>query len=173
MKAVGRILLGALLIVALLGGCAKKPSGNDSKKPSLYFTYNDATFTLGETFESVKDKLGAETKPAETTQACDPNSDFAITMHFYDGITVSEENKGIIYTVEISQWEVGDNQDAALNGSVRLGGTPEDVTAALGEPESTDEYGGMYYTIGEFSVSIYTDDETGKISIISATFNEK
>ena len=163
MKKVISLLL-ALLVVALCAGCGKNDAsagsdsaGADTAADGIYITVSGQNLTLGIPYAGVKDQLGEETQPAEVLTSCDDNSDWQQTMHFYDGIIVTEDKDGNIDGVQVS------GGDSALMGKIKIGATRDEVKAALGEPD-TDQTWGIYYTTTNPWVNIYVDEETGLVT---------
>ena len=56
-------------------------------------------------------------------------------VHFYPGMTITENPDGTIWGMELSSVYAGEG-DAALKGSVKLGTALDTALAALGEPEN-------------------------------------
>lgn len=165
MKKTLSILLALLLIAALLAGCGQKtPSAPaedaysaETADAGIYVTVNGQNLTVGVPYAGVQEKLGEETQPAETITSCDENSDWKQTMHFYEGLTVTEDKDGNIDGVQVSGGEY------ALMGKIKIGATKDEVKEVLGEPD-TDAAWGLYYTSGAPWVNIYVDEETGLVS---------
>ena len=164
MKKILSILLVVTLSAALLAGCSgqKKPSQPEEQPAAaepegVYVAMNGVNISLGIPFADLQDKLGEESKPSETINSCDENSDWKQTMHFYDGVTVTEDKDGLIDGVEVS----GDT--ASLMGKIKIGATADEVKEALGEPDTDAEWG-IYYNSSNPWVNIYLDEETGTVS---------
>lgn len=164
MKKILSILLALTLFAALLAGCSgqQKPSQPQEEPAAaepegIYVAMNGVNISLGIPFADLQDKLGEEVKPSETINSCDENSDWKQTMHFYDGVTVTEDKDGLIDGVEVS----GDA--AALMGKIRISSTKDEVIEVMGEPDTDAEWG-MYYTTTNPWVNIYLDEETGAIT---------
>ena len=165
MKKVLSILLAVLLLATLFVGCnngrkntdASEEKEQSSEEEGIFVTYNGQNIKVGVPFTDMKDKLGKETQPAETIDSCDEGSDWKQTMHFYDGMIVTENKDGIIDGLQVQEG------DAALMGKIKIGASKEDVKAVMGEPD-TDESWGIYYENTNPTVNFYLDDETGLIS---------
>lgn len=95
--------------------------------------------------------------PAETIESCDEGSDWKQTMHYYEGVTITENKDCVIDCVQ-----VGDG-DAALMGKIRIGASRDDVIAFFGTPDTDESWGIMYENTSPM-VNFYLDDETGLIS---------
>lgn len=165
MKKVLSILLAVLLLAALFVGCTAKPKSTDAsaemnettEEEGIFITFNGQNIKVGVPFADMEEKLGQEVQPAETINSCDEGSDWKQTMHFYDGMIVTEDKDGIIDGVQVQ------DGDAALMGVIKIGATKDDVKAVLGEPD-TDESWGLYYENTDPMVNLYLDEETGLIS---------
>lgn len=182
MKKTLSILLAVLLIAALLVGCSNDKAKSDAKSdasdktdssnksdesktdPSgeeteegIFVLINGQNIKVGVPFADMEDKLGKEAQPAETSDSCDEGSDWKQTMHFYDGMIVTENKDGIIDGLQVS------DGDAALMGKIRIGATKDDVKALLGNPD-TDESWGIFYENTNPKINLYLDEETGLIT---------
>lgn len=169
MKKTVAILLTLLMLAALLAACAKteQPAGTqapETKAPEteavpegVYVAFNGVNLVPGGPFAELKDKLGAETKPAETIDSCDENSDWQQTSHYYGDVRITENKDGMVEGIEVSG-----SSDAALNGVIRIGTTADEVKAVLGEP-GTDQPWGLYYEDLPM-VNVFLDEETGKVT---------
>lgn len=119
-------------------------------------------------FADVKDGLGEESKPADTAESCDEDSDWSETTHYYPGFIVTEDKDGNISGFTISEFEF-EGKDAALNGQIRLGITLEEAKTALkdilGDPDTEDETS-LYYSSGNPWVGISTDEGDDGVSSI-------
>lgn len=163
------VLLAVLLLAALFAGCKKTeenkkteekkttdPTATETEEEGVFVTMNGFNLKVGVPYADVKDKLGKEIAPAETIDSCDPNSDWKQTMHFYEGVIVTEDKDGNIDGIQVQEG------DAALMGKIRIGATKEDVKAVLGEPDTDAEWG-IYYE-SDPMINFYLDEETGLIS---------
>ncbi len=171
MKKVLSILLAVLLLATLFVGCkgdSKKPDDATEKNETVeeegvFITYNGQNIKTGVPFTEMKDKLGKETQPAETIDSCDEGSDWKQTMHFYEGVIVTENKDGIIDGVQVQEG------DSALMGKIKIGASKDDAKALLGEPD-TDQSWGLYYTNSNPQITVYLDEETGVISGFALMF---
>ncbi len=153
MKKAVFLMLAALLLAALLLGCAdaKQPAETAASTPApqdsaaepaeregIFVTVNGVEVYTGVPYAEYREKLGKEIKPAEEVLACDPGSDWKQTMHFYQGVTVSEDKDGLVNSIQV---EAG---DAAILGKLGIGATREEVKALLGQPDEEDEWSLFY-----------------------------
>ncbi len=99
----------------------------------MYLLVNGVRLAPGMPYAEVKPALGAQTAPDQALDACDGSS-FG-TIHFYSGMTVTENESGVIRGIECSVQFEGES-DTALLGRVGLGATRPEVLAALGVPEN-------------------------------------
>ena len=114
-----------------------------------FFTLNEVDAKVGMSFADIKDKLGDEIKPAESVIPCGAGE--TQVFHYYDGFVVVEtEKEGVITGLELTE---GNNANAAFMGKVKVGDTPEQVKAAIGDPKDEDEYC-LSYHIGDADVSV-------------------
>ena len=100
----------------------------------MYMLLNGTRVELGMKYADVKEGLGAQTAPDQEIGSCD-NPDFVRIVHFYPGMTVTENPDGTIWGMELSSMYAGEG-DAALKGIVKLGTTLDAALAALGQPEN-------------------------------------
>lgn len=113
---------------------APKPEFPEPEAPEgLYLQVNGARLAPGMPYAAVQAALGPQTAPDQALTDCDGS--FFGTVHFYPGMTVTENEMGLIRGIELSvQFEGASG--AALLGRVGLGTTMEAAVAALGEPEN-------------------------------------
>ena len=160
------LLCAILLMSTLLAGCGKKSEG--AKEPEgMYVTCNDAYVAIGMTYADIKDGLGEQTAPDEVILPCDGGDAYKDTMHFYKGLTVTENRDGIV-----SQIEVNSEGDIALMGKVKVGDKQEDAVKALGEPDTypvpEDDYA-LTYSTDTYYVMVFLDPDTNK-EIVSGVY---
>ena len=113
------------------------PSENTSDPADtdgMYMLVNGTRVELGMKYADVKEGLGAQTAPDQELGSCD-DPDFVRIVHFYPGMTVTENPDGTIWGMELSRMYAGEG-DAALKGIVKLGTTLDAALAALGQPEN-------------------------------------
>ena len=176
MKKIVFIMLAALLLAALLPGCAdaKQPAETAASTPfpqdsaakpaeqeDIFVTVNGVDVYTGVPYAEYKEQLGEEIKPAEEVLACDPSSDWKQIMHFYQGVTVSEDKDGLVNSIQV---EAG---DAAILGKIGVGSTREEVKALLGQPDEEDEWS-LFYSSTQPQI-MFTSSETDSDRI--ASFN--
>ena len=180
MKKIVFIMLAALLLAALLLGCAdakqpaeslaSKPAGQDTASAAepaapgqegVFVTVNGVELCTGIPYAEYKEQLGEEIKPAEEVLACDPSSDWKQTMHFYQGVTVSEDKDGLVNSIQV---EAG---DAAILGKLGIGSTREEVKALLGQPDEEDEWNLFYSSTQPQIMFISSETDSERI----ASFN--
>lgn len=100
----------------------------------MYMLVNGTRIELGMKYADVKGGLGAQTAPDQELGSCDDPT-FVRIVHFYPGMTVTENPDGTIWGMELSRMYAGEG-DAALKGIVKLGTTLDAALAALGQPEN-------------------------------------
>lgn len=139
---------------------------------SMYMLVNGTKVELGMKYADVKEGLGAQTAPDQELGSCDDPS-FVRMVHFYPGMTITENPDGTIWGMELSSVYTGEG-DAALKGSVKLGTTLETALAALGEPENAssvkDDCTLIYRQNGQ---DIYVFLDADIVSGISMTLTEE
>ena len=101
----------------------------------MYMLVNGTRIELGMKYADVREGLGAQTAPDQELGSCD-DPDFVRIVHFYPGMTVTENPDGTIWGIELSSIYAGEG-DAALKGKVKLGTTLDEALAALGEPDNS------------------------------------
>lgn len=177
------LLLAVLMIAALFVGCTPEtkptdaqtekqtekqteaqteaqtdaPATTEAPAAEVYVEVNGEKIVLGVPFEELKDKLPAETQPAETIDSCDPDSDWKQTIHYYNGFVVKENKDGVATAIEVSEGEY------AVNGKIKIGSTRDEVKALLGEPDDDTEWG-LYYTSTMPLMTFFLDEETGLVT---------
>lgn len=112
---------------------ATEQSSEAEAAEGMYLLVNGVRLAPGMPYAELKAALGAQTAPDQALDACDGSS-FG-TIHFYPGMTVTENESGVIRGIECSVQFEGES-DAALLGRVGLGATRAEVLAALGVPEN-------------------------------------
>ena len=115
-------------------------------------------FIPGDTFESVKDKMGEEIKPSESFRACMPGVKGESTLYFFDGIDITVSYAGIISSVNIK------SDKFFIKPDILVGRNIDGLNEILGEPSFDSEYGGSYQ-FDDVSISFIYDE--GKIMSIS------
>lgn len=149
------------------------PSENTSDPADtdgMYMLVNGTRVELGMKYADVKEGLGAQTAPDQELGSCD-DPDFVRIVHFYPGMTVTENPDGTIWGMELSRMYAGEG-DAALKGIVKLGTTLDAALAALGQPENAlsakDDCMLIYQQDGQI-VYIFLDTDNNAVSSISMT----
>ena len=150
---------------------ATEQSSEAEAAEGMYLLVNGVRLAPGMPYAEVKAALGAQTAPDQALDACDGSS-FG-TIHFYPGMTVTENESGVIRGIECSVQFEGES-DAALLGRVGLGATRAEVLAALGVPEnaaSADLDCVLSYRQEglEISVCFFDADSPDTVSSISLT----
>ncbi|MBQ6570453.1 MAG: hypothetical protein IJL87_09370 [Clostridia bacterium] len=164
------VICVALLLAVLMVGCGGKKTPAESQPSvdntpaadAMYIEFNGVKLYAGTPFADVKDALGQTTQPDEVILPCDGGDAYKDTMHFYNGITVTENVKGLISNIEVSSMD-GATSEAALMGKVKLGTSQADAIAALGQPSNypipDDDYSLTYQTSNS-SVLVFLDPDT-------------
>ena len=180
MKKTVAILLAALLIAALLLGCsdAKQPAESPASTPaqngapepagqdSIFVTVNGTELRIGVPYAELKDKLGSEIKPAEEVLACDPSSDWKQTMHFYQGVTVSEDKDGLVNSIQI------EGGDAAILGKIGVGSTREEAKAVLGQPDEEDGWSLFYSSLQPQIMLTFAEEGGDRVGLCTSMAEE-
>ena len=125
-------------------------------------TFNGVTFGTGDKASEVVAKLGDQVKPSDSSQPCIPDAG-EITHYYFKGLTVDASQYDVICSIYFTN-ENAEGYDAKLAGSAGLGSTGDEFKAALGTPETEDEYG-LRYVEGDFGVSITYDNDGKAMSI--------
>ena len=100
----------------------------------LYLLAGGARIRPGQRYADVQSSLGEKTGPDQELGSCDDPS-YVRKVHFYPGLSVTENPDGVIWGMELSPLYAGEG-DAALLGAVRVGTTLDEALAALGRPEN-------------------------------------
>lgn len=123
--------------------------------------YNGNSFSIGDSYDNIKGKLGAMIKPSETSKICDPMAKGDATSYYYDGLTITTNYKGTIMSVsmdspnaslDLENIKVGDEVDSMLYNSL------------FDETTFESEYGSNYKK-GNYGFSFVFNE--GKISSIN------
>lgn len=181
LKTMLALLLVLTLTAALFVGCSAEPKSKETETASqaetqpagsetqsveteemqpadlseVFVTFNDVKVVLGAPYADCKDQLGAEIKPADVEGSCDPGSDWCRTYHYYDGLTVQEDQNG-----NVAGFEFHEPVDTvAFMGQLKLGDPIEKVPTVLGETEPS-EYGIFYMTDAVY-IALYPDEDNG------------
>ena len=123
----------------------------------VWLEVNGQQLRVGVPFAELEPMLPEETAPVQEVDSCDSDSDWHQTTHTYDGFTVTVNKDGVAVSISVV------DGDYALNGTVKIGSTPDDVKAAFGTPD-TDGAWGIYYYGTMPMLNFYLDEETGLIS---------
>ncbi len=122
--------------------------------------YNGNSFSIGDKYDSIKNNLGAVSKPSETSKVCNPNAKGDATSYYYDGLTITTNYNGDIVSASISS----SNASLAL-GNITVGDLPDKCKEYFDTVIFESEYGSNY-SEGNYSVSVIFDEE-GCISNIN------
>lgn len=127
----------------------------------MYLLVNGTRVELGMKYAEVKEGLGAQTAPDQELGSCDDPT-FVRMVHFYPGMTVTEDPDGTIRGMELSSMYAGEG-DAALKGTVKLGTTLNEALATLGTPDNAssvkDDCMLIYRQAGQ-EIYIFLDSDT-------------
>ena len=184
MKKTLSLLLALLLLAALLTACAvKAPASPATELPQesnqetapapaatggrMYILYNNTEDALGDTFADLKDSLGEEAAPAQEILPCDGSDLFKDTMHYYQGLSITENIDGIIKEIDVSDL-YGDVANASLMGQVVVGDTQAKALEVLGEPDNfplaEDDFSLTYQPDNQY-VMVYLDPDNNKETV--------
>ncbi len=138
----------------------------------IYMLVNGTKIELGMSYADVKEALGAQTAPDQELGSCD-NPTFVRIVHYYPGLTITENPDGTIWAIELSSMYAGES-DAALMENIKIGTSMDEVISVLGEPENlkSAEYDCMLiYRQEDQYVCIYffNTDNKDTVSGISMT----
>lgn len=128
-----------------------------SANSDIYFELNGVNIVIGESFDDIKDDLGATIKPDEEIMPCTGEQVPLSINHFYQGLTIGTTADGIICEAYANPWgeTVG---DATFCGSITKGDDMSAVSDMLGEPaEQGDGY--MSYNFGNMQVMFNSEDD--------------
>ena len=128
--------------------------------PKYEVIYNGFGVLTGVNYESIKDKLGQESKPSDTSKACGPFVKGETTHYYYDGVTLDVNYEGVINYISI------DSANAKMACGAKVGQTAEEVKSVLTNTYEEDEYSIRVKLGGDFYVDFIKDDD-GTISHIS------
>ena len=133
----------------------------------VYLELNGVKIMIGQSYDDIKDDLGATSKPDENVMPCTGEDIPLEIYHFYKGLTIGTTNDGIICEIVANPYgeEPG---DAAFNGSIKKGDDISAVTDLLGEAdEGDDTY--QQYSYGTVTVMFNTENGTTAVDCISIT----
>jgi len=122
--------------------------------------YNDVDFGPGVYYEKIKDELGQEIKPSDTSKPCGPDVKGDVTHHYYDGITIDTNYVGMITYISI------DSDKTSLSCGAKVGMSAEEVMTLIGNDATEDEYSITISPAQYYYVTFIKDDD-GTISHIS------
>ncbi len=128
--------------------------------------YNGVEFGVKDKFDDVKEGLGEEIRPPQTYTPCAAAVEGEVTTHYYEGLTLEETDKGIIYTIKFTSQE-NPNSTAELVTGIKLGSTREDLINAYGDPDSNDEYNAVFNYENLYVGFSYDVDGDGNICYFS------
>ncbi len=165
-KIIATVTIGAVMLGSLTA-CGSKSdsttaateaatSAEESSAASSgngFVSINGTDLALDMNWNDVKDKLGSETKPADTIQPCD-GGDYIQIMHHFDGITVTTLRDETIIGLEPAEGST----EVLVMGKVKKGDNLETIKSALGTPSSESD-GMLVYNAGNASVMLYLDND--------------
>ena len=129
-------------------------SPDDNTTDGAYVSYNGVNLQINQVFDEVKDKLGAETKPAETIEPCG-GGDYIQVIHFYDGFELTTLRDETIVNMSIP---MDTNSPATVNGAFTNGASVADIKAVLGDKPDMEDADMISYSLGNAQVNIYLTD---------------
>lgn len=176
-------ILTAVIMAFGLSACGKKDEAKETEAVSVSTESTEAAaddsirgkgavvvngFSLspGVKYSDIKDKLGAEVKPASSAMPCDPNARGQVTTYYFDGFCVEVNVDDVVMSIYLPG-EGAANDQVALACGLKVGSSREDAvnTFGLTGTDAELEYGGTAAD-GDFYVSFVWD---GTISNISVT----
>ncbi len=164
MKKMILLLMAALLIFSVFGCAAEgsketenstapeaaseaEPSEKAEEADLMYVTVGSVNVRIGKPFADFSSGLPEEVLPTETLTPCGDDNGWRRIMHFYAGITITEDENGDVFEISISN-ENGEGEATAA-GQIKLGNSMDDVRAVMGtETVQEDEYF-LTYKVGE------------------------
>ena len=132
---------------------------NDDNISKFMVSYKNAKFSTGVQFDLIRDLLGKESKPSDTSKVCNPNAKGETTHYYFEGLTVNVNYEGRINEIFI------DSETATLRSGIKVGMTPEEVKAII--PEVNEDPYSLNYNVGVDFYSSMIKSDDGKISSIS------
>lgn len=133
---------------------------NDDNISKFMVSYKNAKFSTGVQFDLIKDLLGKESKPSDTSKVCNPNAKGDTTHYYYDGLTIDVNYEGRINGISIEK-----GSSATLRSGVKVGMKAEEIKSLI-DGANEDEYSLNYYVGEDFYATFIKDDE-GTILVIS------
>ena len=116
-------------------------------------TFNGTDVAMNADWNSVKDGLGAEAKPAETIQPCD-GGDYIQIIHFYDGLEVTTLRDENVVGLSIP---IGSTSTASIKG-VKIGDSAEAVKSAMTGTISNETEDMISYDTSDANVMFYLEN---------------
>lgn len=140
---------------------AQKSNNDFAKK--LAVKYNNASFCVGDTFSSVKSKLGKQAAPSAKLESCIGSG--IVDEYYYNGMTL-QVNKGKIFSIDIMDNSYyGKTVPKTAKGIVCDKSTFKDVKEAYGNPTKSDDFN-KYYIDGDITMQVSVfDGKVGRIWI--------
>ena len=121
--------------------------------------YNDVDFGTGVFFDKIKDELGQELKPSDTSKACGPFVKGETTHYYFDGLTIDVNYQGMINYIYLN------GNKASLSCGAKIGMSVDEIKALVGE-STEDEYSISVKLGDDFYVTFIKDDD-GTVNHIS------
>jgi len=132
---------------------------NEENRAKFMVDYKGVKFSTGVQIDLIKESLGQEIRPSDTSKACNPNAKGETTHYYYEGLTINVNYEGRINEIFI------DSDTATLRSGIKVGMSPEEVKAII--PEVNEDPYSLNYNVGaDFYSSMIKSDE-GTISSIS------
>lgn len=142
------------------------PAATEELYQKLRVKYNGVEFGVKDQFDDIKDKLGSETRPPQTYTPCAALVAGDVTTHYYEGLTLETNDKGVIYSIKFSSFD-NPNSTAELTTGVKLGSSHDDVINGYGDSDSDDEYNTSYSYDKLYFAFSYDVDGDGTVNYFS------
>ena len=116
-------------------------------------SFNGVDIAMNADWNSVKDGLGAETKPAETIQPCD-GGDYIQIIHYYDGLEVTTLRDETVVGLSIP---MGSGSKATIKG-IKIGDSADAVKSAMTGTISNEDDSMISYDTPDANVMFYLEN---------------
>ena len=120
---------------------------------AMAVSFNGVDIAMNADWNSVKDGLGAETKPADTIQPCD-GGDYIQIIHYYDGLEVTTLRDETVVGLSIPM----DSGSKATIKGIKIGDSADAVKSAMTGTISNENDSMISYDTPDANVMFYLEN---------------
>ena len=176
------VVLLAIVMVFAFAACGgsdnggeSEPAGDDQGSATIegipeevFITVGDTVVQAGGDYGDYEGKLGDEIKPSERIEPCDPNTETADIEFYFDGLTLTTKEGGLVRMVDVAESE-GNGPEILFSGKVGVGASVDEFKAIMGDRQpdtDDDDFVAYYFDMGNLLLYLEENDHTTVTSFI-------